>query len=69
MEGWNNLLGGVGDITPIGTKSEVYAARNVKLAELPLLIQYGATTRAAYIHHRKLWVLVCESVTIHTTIL
>ena len=68
VESRNDLLGGVSDIAPGRTESEIDAARDIQLTQLTMLIQNSATTRTTDIHHRKLRILVGEGVAVHTTV-
>ena len=68
VESGNNLLGGVGDIAPTGTETEIDAAWDVEFAELAILIENGTTVLTANVHHREVRILIGKSVTVHASV-
>ena len=69
MEGGDDLLGGIGDVTATRTETEIHTARNIKFTQLAILVEDGTTALAADIHHTQLRTLVSEGVAVHAAIL
>ena len=69
VESGDDVLSGIGDVSAIGTETEIDAARDTEFAQLTVLVEDCSTARTTDVHHTQLRTLVSERVAVHAAVL